>query len=149
MPRKPSQKGNAKNPAWHENKKSFDQVMNRVRANGEVTIGRLKAAKVGGGGGKPAPENPLIPTTVDFLADVTRCVKRVLPRDISFERFRVTYMFDVTEDAIEREKFAQLVLRGRRHSAEQRCGAEFIRVGLFPLTKYMKAPRKPRPRKAI
>jgi hypothetical protein len=124
--------------------------MNRVRSNGEVTLGGgIKAAKVGGGGGKPAPENPLVPTMVDFLADVTRCVKRVLPRDISFARFRVTYMFDVTEDGIDREKYAQLVLRDRRHSAEQRCGAEFIRVGLYPLSKYMKAPRKPRPRKAL
>ena len=143
-------KASVKSEPWRENKKAFDQVMNRIRRNGEVTIGRLKAARaVGGGGGKPAPENPLVPTMVDFLCDVVRCIKRVLPKDIKFERFRLAYMFDVTDDPIEREKYAQYVLKDRRHSAEQRCGAEFIRVGLHPLTKYMTAPRKPRPRKAL
>ena len=136
-------------PDYRANKQAFDQVLHRVRQNGEVTVGPVKAVKPDGSSGKPAAINPAIPNMVEFLCDVIIAVKRVLPRDISFERFRQVYMFPRTDDYLEQEKFAQKVLRDRRHSAEQRIGAEFIRVSIFPLTKYMKYPRRPRPKHAV
>lgn len=143
---KPSEKPK---PEYRANKQAFDQVLNRVRQNGEVTVGPVKAVKSDGGGGKPAAMNPAVPSMVEFLCDVFIAVKRVLPRDIAFEKFRQAYTFSITDDYIEQEKFAQYMLKDRRHSAEQRIGAEFIRVGIFPLTKYMKCPRRPRPKHAV
>lgn len=77
--------------------------------------------------------NPMKPTTVDFWADVCRAIKSACPRDVSFKKFHMAYtLYDSTE-VIDVEKHAHKILGDRRHSVEQRVGAEFVRRKIWPV----------------
>lgn len=97
--------------------------------------------RVGGG-----QRNPAKPTPVEFWADVFLAIRAACPADIDMQKFHLAYTLYDSEDAIEREKHAHKILGDRRHSVEQRVGAEFIRRKIHPVqgTGYFYAPRQAR-----
>lgn len=112
---------------------------------GKPTLGHVGAVNVaGGGGGKPAAKNPAKPSMVEFRADVFLAIGAACPKDIDMVKFHLAYTLYDSEDALDRELHAQKILHDRRHSVEQRLGAEFIRRGIFPVQGrgYFYAPRK-------
>lgn len=128
-----------------KNKEAFDSVMNHLRRMGKPTLGHVGAVNIRAqSGGKPAAKNPAKPSTVDFWADVFLAIKAACPRDINLVQFHIAYTLYDSEDAIDREKHAQKILHDRRHSVEQRLGAEFIRRKIFPVQGrgYFYSPRR-------
>lgn len=113
-------------------KRAFDSVMVYFRRCAVATLG---ASKLPGSSGKSSP-NPVKPSVIDFRADVMKAVVARLPKDISVERFTSAYIEFDSEDYIEGEVYAQKILGDRRHSAEQRCGDEFVLRGIYPVTGY-------------
>jgi hypothetical protein len=83
-----------------------------------------------GKGGNKTKIFPVLATHVEWFATVCIAITASLPKDISYGRFAAVYFSDYSDDYIECEKYAQKVLGDRRHSAEQRVGAEFIRRGI-------------------
>jgi hypothetical protein len=81
---------------------------------------------------------------VDFWADVFLAIKVAVPKDIDLVKFHIAYTLYDSDDAIDRELWAQKTLHDRRHSVEQRLGAEFIRRGIHPVMGkgYFWCPRK-------
>lgn len=130
MPQKKQQPKN-----FAKNKKAFDVVMRHLRDLGRPQIGGVGAVNPAQGGGKPAPRNPAKPTPVDFRCDVFMAIGAACPKDIDLVQFFLAYVLGEAdqEDDIAREMHAQKLLHDRRHSVEQRLGAEFIRRGLFPV----------------
>lgn len=127
-----------------KNKQAFDGVMNHLRRMGKPTLGHVGAVNIQAqSGGKPAAKNPAKPSIVDFWADVFLAIQAVLPKDIDPVKFHLAYTLYDSDDAIERELHAQKILHDRRHSVEQRVGAEFIRRKIFPVQGrgYFYAPR--------
>jgi hypothetical protein len=120
-----------------KNKRAFDSVMSHLRKCSTSTLG---ASKLPGSSGKSSP-NPVKPSVIDFRADVMKAVTARLPKDISLEKFVEAYVDFDTEDDIEREVHAQKILHDRRHSAEQRCGDEFILRGIYPVNRYFTSVR--------
>lgn len=113
---------------------------------GEPTLGSITAVNFEGSGGKPAAANPAKPTMVDFRCDVFRAIQTACPKDVSLVSFHLAYTLYDSDDEIDRELHAQKLLHDRRHSVEQRIGAEFLRRKLFPVQGkgYFYAPRKAR-----
>ena len=131
------------------NKRAFDAVLGHVRMLGRPWLSPNHAVNpesVGNGGSR----NPAKPNPVEFWADVFIALRASCPRDIDLVRFFLAYVLGEadTEDAIERELHAQRTLGDRRHSVEQRVGAEFIRRGIHPVQGkgYFYAPRTARGR---
>ena len=129
---------------YRKNKAAFDGVMNHIRRIGKPTLGHVGAVNLQAqSGGKPAAKNPSAPSMVDFWADVFLAIKVAVPRDIDLIKFHLAYTLYDSDDAIDRELWAQKILHDRRHSVEQRLGAEFIRRKIFPVQGrgYFYAPR--------
>jgi hypothetical protein len=132
---------------YRKNKAAFDGVLKHVRLLGRPWLSPSHAVNpesVGSGGSR----NPAKPNPVEFWSDVFLAVKATCPRDITLVRFFLAYVLgdaDV-EDDIMRELHAQRTLGDRRHSVEQRVGAEFIRRRIFPVQGkgYFYAPRSRR-----
>jgi hypothetical protein len=89
----------------------------------------INPEKVGSGGSL----NPAKPNTVDFWADVFIAIRAVCPSDIDLVKFHQAYTLFDSKDVIEFELNAHKLLGDRRHSAEQRIGAEFIRREIWPV----------------
>lgn len=98
----------------------------------------LNMAAAGRGGTK----NPAKPTTVDFWADVFVAIRESIPKDIDLIDFHLTYTLYDSEDGIEREKWADQKLGGRRHSVEQRVGEEFVKRQIYPVSSYFHTERR-------
>lgn len=130
----PQKKKPGPKPGFAKNKAAFDGVMNHLRRMGKPTLGHVGAVNIQSqSGGKPAAKNPAKPSMVDFWADVFLAIKFAIPRDIDLVKFHLAYTLYDSEDALDRELHAQKVLHDRRHSVEQRLGAEFIRRKIFPV----------------
>jgi hypothetical protein len=133
---------------YRKNKAAFDAVMSKLREFGRPTLGGLGAVNLERTGGSPSSQNPARPTPVDFRADIFRVVALRIPKDINLVAFHIAYTLWDSEDQLEQELHAQKTLGNRRHSVEQRLGAEFIRRGIFPVMGkgYFYSIRKERPR---
>ncbi len=145
----PQKKKLVKPEGFRKNKEAFDGVMNHLRRMGKPTLGHVGAVNIQAqSGGKPAAKNPAKPSMVDFWADVFLAIKVSVPRDIDLVKFHIAYTLYDSEDALDRELHAQKILGDRRHSVEQRLGAEFLRRKLHPTQGrgYFYAPRT-QPRK--
>lgn len=142
-------KEKVKNANHAANKRAFDGVMTHLRLLGRPWLSPCHAvnpeATISGGS-----RNPAKPTSVEFWCDVFIAIRATCPRDISYVRFFLAYVLGDAdqEDAIARELHAQKTLGDRRHSVEQRVGAEFIRRGIFPVQArgYFYCPRVARAR---
>ena len=145
MVRLNKKKPGPKPEGYRKNKEAFDSVMNHLRRMGKPTLGHVGAVNIQAqSGGKPAAKNPAKPSMVDFWADVFLAIKVAVPKDIDLVKFHIAYTLYDSDDAIDRELWAQKVLHDRRHSVEQRLGAEFIRRKIFPVQGrgYFYAPRR-------
>ena len=113
------------------NKRAFDAVLNHVRKIGRPWLSPSHAVnpELAGSGGS---RNPAKPNLVEFWADVFLAVKASCPRDVSLVKFHLAYTLYDSEDVIENELHAHRTIGDRRHSVEQRVGAEFIRRGIYP-----------------
>ena len=141
----PTQKRQKHSEGYRKNKAAFDGVMNHLRRIGKPTLGHVGAVNLQAqSGGKPAAKNPAKPSMVDFWADVFLAIKKAVPRDIDLVQFHIAYSLYDSDDAIDRELWAQKTLGNRRHSVEQRLGAEFMRRGIHPVMGkgYFYAPRR-------
>lgn len=124
------------------NKRAFDAVISQMRRIGRPWLSPSHAVnpeRVGSGGSR----NPAKPTTVEFWADVFLAIKASCPRDVSMVKFHLAYTLYDSEDVIDNEKHAHRILGDRRHSVEQRVGAEFIKRKIYPVMGkgYFWAPR--------
>jgi hypothetical protein len=139
-----------KSPNFAKNKKAFDTVVAHLRTLLGTTIGHVGAVNVSGGG-HAAPQDPAKPTPVEFRADVTRIVRKTLPKNVRFAEFLTAYVLYDSEYEIERGKHAEKVLGARMHSVEQRLGSTFIEFGVYPVQAkgYFYHERKERPRGAV
>jgi hypothetical protein len=143
----PQKKKQLPKKEFAKNKRAFDGVMNHVRLLGRPWLSPSHAVNpesVGSGGSR----NPAKPNAVEFWSDVFLAVKATCPKDITLVRFFLAYVLgdaDV-EDDIMRELHAQRTLGDRRHSVEQRVGAEFLRRNISPVQGkgYFYAPRSRR-----
>jgi hypothetical protein len=124
---------------YQVNKKAFDSVLIHVRKIGRPWLApshALNPETVGGGA-----RNPAKPTTVDFWADVFLAIRQSIPRDVNLVDFHIAYTLYDSDDAIDRELWADKKLGGRRHSVEQRVGEEFVNRKIFPVAEYFRAER--------
>lgn len=138
MPQKRKQKPKVNHSG---NKRAFDAVMNFLRRLGRPLMSPSHAVnpeRVGGG-----ERNPIKPSPVEFRADVFLAIAAACPSDIDMKKFHLAYTLYDSEDVIEREKHAHKILGDRRHSVEQRVGAEFIKRKIHPVQGkgYFYAPR--------
>ena len=147
MSRKPNQKEKGPKPeGFRKNKFAFDSVMGYLRRMDRPYSQPLIAVNAErrlGGGSSATERNPAKPTLLDFWCDVFRAIKVSIPKDIDMVKFHIAYTLFDSEDYIECELHAQEILHDRRHSVEQRLGAEFIRRKIFPVQGrgYFYAPR--------
>jgi hypothetical protein len=140
-----NRKAKKRGPDYANNKKAFDVVLRRIRNMGNPQIGAMGAINPERSGGSGSAKNPAKPSMVDFRCDVWMAIKSSIPKDIDLVEFHLAYTLYDSEDYIDREKHAQKVLHDRRHSVEQRLGAEFIKRGLHRAN-YFTAPRVTRGR---
>src|SRR5208282_2042247 len=119
-------------PNYAKQKTAFDEVMAKYRLSrkhnglGSVSWNVAKGATA---------QDPAKPNVSEFRADVEKTVESLVA--VKYHPwFWATYSWFDSEDAIERGMFAHRMLKGREHSYEQRLGAKFIEIGLFPTTKY-------------
>lgn len=118
---------------YGKNKKAFDQVLEvYVSLQG---AGAVQAIDHGSGG--KAAKHSLRPSRQDFKADVDIAIRKALAKvKLTFSAFERVYVNCPIQDEIEREVFYEKALGGRRHSFEQRAGAEFIRRDIYPTAEY-------------
>jgi hypothetical protein len=139
---RPKQKSSSKRRDYRQNKTAFDSVLSHLRKIGRPWLApshALNPEAVGGGA-----RNPAKPSTVDFWADVFIAIKASIPRDIDLVIFHIAYTLYDSDEAIDRELWADKKLGGRRHSVEQRVGEEFVKRNIFPVAEYFRAERKAR-----
>lgn len=158
--KKPNRQG-AKKPNYGKNKKAFDAIMQAYRdmATYDVKIEWLpkqvlpketaliydiavrSSEKCGSVlNGNKATRNPAQPSPIDFKADVELILRRV-PDELA-ARFSTAYIAFDSIDSIEIEVHADKTMGAERHRLEQKLGAEFIRKGLYPVSKYFTVERK-------
>lgn len=80
------------------------------------------------------------PLPSEFRCDVERVVEALVATKYHLH-FWAAYTWYDSDDALDREMFAQKMLGDRRHSWEQRLGAKFIEIGLHPPTLYFRHKR--------
>lgn len=139
---RPKQKSSSRKRNYRQNKDAFDSVLSHLRKIGRPWLApshALNPEAIGGGS-----RNPAKPTTVDFWADVFVAIRSSIPRDIDLVVFHIAYTLYDSEDAIDRELWADKKLGGKRHSVEQRVGEEFVKRSIFPVAEYFRAERKAR-----
>ena len=118
-----------------ENAKAFAEVMAAYRGSLGVALG---CVKLGGSGKGPSMRDPALPNLTEFRADVERTVQSVVKTSEQVEWFQAAYVWFDSTDAIERGAFAEKLLGRDRHRRwEQRVGAKFVEVGLYPSRKYL------------
>lgn len=123
-----------KAPNYAKQKAAFDQVLAAYRNSHRQLVG-LGCVNLGHSGGH-VPQDKAKPNFSDFRCEVERIVAKLVATKY-LQLFWVAYTWYDSDIEIEREKFAQRVLGDRRHSWEQRLGAKFIELGLFPSALYM------------
>ena len=119
-------------PNYAKQKSAFDQVLaayRRSRSSNGIGAASWSASK-----GATALD-PAKPNMQEFRADVEKVVEALVA--VKYHQwFWAAYSWFDSDDAIERELFAQYLVGDRRHSWEQRLGAKFIEVGLFTPAAY-------------
>lgn len=115
-------------PQFAARKKAFDAVIACYRQAQDTGLGTASIT----GGGKGV-SNPVRPSLTDFRCDCELIFNKCLKTEDAVYTFRVAYLEYDSEDAIEREVYADKVIGGGRHGLEQGIGALFIKNGLFPL----------------
>ena len=120
-------------PNYREQKRAFDQVVAAYRKTRAHVTG-LGCVNLAPSKGSSTPDAAK-PIPSEFRADVERTVESVVA--VKYHQwFWAAYgWFDAVDD-IEREWFVQRLIGDRRHSWEQRLGAQFITLGLFPPIQY-------------
>lgn len=133
------------NASHRENKRAFDSVIRHMRKSGRPWMAPSHAVNLSAGGKGGSP-NPAKPTMVEFWADIFLAIAAAIPKDIDLVKYHLAYTLYDSEDDIECELHAQELLGNRRHSVEQRLGAEFIKRGIFPVQSrgYFYCPRRAR-----
>jgi hypothetical protein len=121
----------------HKNKRAFDATLDAYRGFASATVGGLSAVDPNRTASGSTP-NLMKPTPLDFKADVERIVRTHVDRYYLFEQ---AYFFYDSDDVIDQERFADLVMGGGRPMMEQRLGEMFIRHGLYPTQKYFNTER--------
>lgn len=142
-----------KKPQHSQNKRAFDETMKAFRSGKDLGLGAVNiylqhpegcrcnlgldcSCGIGrrkGAMPSKASANPARPTTIDFQCDVMTAIKAKLKEGLLAKFLQAYVLFD-SEDTIDIEQHAQKVLGDRRHSVEQRLGAEFRRRQIFPVT---------------
>lgn len=126
-------------PNYAKQKKAFDNVLSRYRALS--TIGTMSVSKFDQTG--KATPNLAKPNGMDFLADCQKVIEKVVPAKF-LVRFWQVYIHRESEELVQ-EMLSDKVFGARRHSWEQRCGAEFIKRGIYPVQqKYFNTLRRKR-----
>src|ERR1035438_4219785 len=124
-------------PNYAKQKAAFDQVMEAYRKS--RSHNGLGAASWSASKGATA-RDPAKPNPSEFRADVENIVEALVA--VKYHQwFWAAYSWFDSDEDIEREAFVQRLLGNRRHSWEQRLGAKFIELGLFPPTKYFQHTR--------
>jgi hypothetical protein len=91
-----------------------------------------------GGCKGPSLRDPALPNLTEFRADVERAVKLVVKTNEQEEWFAAAYVWYDSTDDIERGAFAEKLLGRDRHRRwEQRVGAKFVELGIYPTRVYM------------
>jgi hypothetical protein len=119
-------------PNFGKQKRAFDQVLEAYRrSHVQVTgLGCINLRPAAG-----VRRDPAKPIPAEFRCDVEQTVEDLV--GVKYHQwFWAAYSWYDGTDVIEREMFAQRLLGDRRHSWEQRLGAKFIEIGLYPMTKY-------------
>lgn len=118
-------------PNFSQQKRSFDCVLATYR-NSQKHYGlgcRSLDATLGS-----SSSNAMKPNSSEFRCDVERTVQKLIPKQY-LPWFWGAYIFD-SVNPLEREIFVQNMLGDRRHSWEQRLGAKFIELKLYPPAEY-------------
>src|ERR1017187_1424845 len=124
-------------PNFSKQKRAFDEVLTAYRQS--RSHNGLGAASWSASKGATA-QDPAKPNMSEFRADVEKVVEALVA--VKYHQwFWAAYSWYDSEDAIEREMFAQRMVGDRRHSWEQRLGGKFIDAGLFPPKKYFQHKR--------
>jgi hypothetical protein len=123
---------------YARNKEAFDAIFSRVREFQEWSP--ISAVNFSDSG-RAAPPSAAKPRIQDFLCDVSLVVKKIVNEKYR-TRFRIAYECVEFDDPIDQEKWAHKTCGGIRHSWEQRIGAELIRRGIHPYTKYFRYERR-------
>jgi hypothetical protein len=116
-------------PNYRKQKAAFDAVLSAYRRTRAHTTG-LGCVPLAPSKGSSVPDLAK-PIPAEFRADVERVVEQLVA--VKYHQwFWAAYSWYDSPDEIEREMFAQRLIGDRRHSWEQRLGAKFIEMGLFP-----------------
>ena len=117
-------------PNFAKQKRAFDQVMEAYRTTTAPFLGcrNLKLPAL-------AVRDLAKPTPSEFRCDVQLVIASVVAARYH-PWFYAVYSWYENPDALAREMFAQRMLGDRRHSWEQRLGARFIKIGLYPTRTY-------------
>ncbi len=118
---------------YSANKRAFDEVMLRLRQVMRAKLGSVGAMNPEKARSSSAQQDPAKPTSVDFKCDVFKVIAKILPSSVKMTDFHLAYTLYDSETDVDREIHAQSKLGSRRHSIEQRMGAEFIRRKIFPV----------------
>jgi hypothetical protein len=138
-----------KTTAYQKNKKAFDDIMNHLREMGRPRLAPLGAMNMEKSGGSPSSRNPVAPLPIEFYCDGMLAIQAALPKGVRLSKFIQAYLLWDSDDAVEKNVFAEKVLGGRVHSVEQRVGAEFVRRAIWPEAAYMFPKRQERPRNSF
>lgn len=117
------------------NLRAFAEVMAAYRASSQAVLG---CVKLGGSGKGPSMRDPALPNLTEFRADVERAIQNIVKTEEQVAWFTAAYIWFDSNDAIERGAFAEKLLgvnRARRW--EQRVGAHFVELEIYPSRKYL------------
>ena len=119
---------------FKENAKAFAEVMTAYRAAQGAALGCVRF----GTGKGPSMRDPALPNLTEFRADVERAIQQVVKTDEQCAWFQAAYVWYDSTDEIQRGAFAEKLLGRDRHRRwEQRVGAKFVDLGIYPSRVYM------------
>ena len=116
-----------KSPPYAKRKRAFDEVLAAYR---DSQVAPLSAIQYGEKGA--ATRYAAKPTLTDFKCDVDRVIAKCVKDYARLALFVLAYVCYDSEDAIEREVYADHVMGEGRHNLEQGIGAEFIKRKIYP-----------------
>lgn len=116
------------------NARAFANVMAAYRNAKDVGLG---CVKLGGSGKGPSLRDPATPNLTEFRADVEKAIESVIPKQDQQQWFYAAYVWFDGSDAIQRGAFAEKLLGRDRHRRwEQKVGAKFTELDIYPSSKY-------------
>ena len=127
-----------KTPNFAKQKRAFNATMEAYRKT-RANVTMIGCVNIDSGGGGCSIDKAK-PTPCEFRCDVEKAVEALVATKYHLH-FWAAYTWYDSEDVLDREMFAQCMLGDRRHSWEQRLGAKFIEIGLFPPTLYFRHKR--------